>query len=337
MANIVEAYLQRLHSRLRRKLPEAEAHEFVKEISSHLRDCILERIRRGESEQSAALAALRAIGSDRAVADSLLRARSGIDERSVWQTAWPAGLAIVGYCFVFLGTENDLLDSHFSFYLSWIATAFTVLFAMICWRSRRLLWKPILATIAMVSAVVFTSQVVFEKQDLARTVSKMDRMITLAKTQITQAEAATAGRPSGAFEALGAGYYSAPKLNPINMVHYVNWTPILVRDGKRLVYQPSVVASKEEAQRLWHANGAAYVKSLRVGLEDFIVNRNRLARERPNLSSALALAKDTQIGAIGFFFTLMVLNCLILLASILFRSATSRLWRPERDFPIPSG
>jgi hypothetical protein len=330
MVNLIDAYLVKLESRLKKKIPATEVIEHVTEISTHLRESVADRMRKGESETNASISALRSIGPYRLVANSLIRARFGVDDRSSWRIAWPILTSLVVYFALMFGIEYELFPFWFFAYVSWVATAFMALFIVIVWKSRRLLWAPLTATVGAVCFVVVASQIALTNQLHSKTLKSMDTMIFDGRRLAASAEAATKGMPSDLMIERKDGGYQAPDHQLVNYSHQLNWTPILIKDKQALHYGLSIVNSKSKAEALWRKNGAQFAASLRNAVQSELKNRAEIVAEKPGLLEVWISVGNAVPAAAGFLLILIGFNLLILLLEVGLRKAITMMWRPER-------
>jgi hypothetical protein len=330
MPDLVDSYLSHLTSKLRRDLPKDVAHEHVREIAAHLRESIAERVSAGESEEAAAEAAIRGVGSDALVADSLVRAHSGISQLSVWRVALVPTLILFAFWFGPLSANSILSSAHA--YIVWIPClplTFIGTFCYACWRSRRFLMAPIAAAMGLLLLIVCVQyQSSFFKAGL-RFKDDVDAVAAReSRTYLMRDKAALAQATTLAEMWKSKSPMSTPgsQLAPVS---YLDKGPSTDRTPRPVHRHALVlVGSATEAKALWQKNGDLYLRmlqgSVRADERSPYLNPNHGV---PPLSAAIVPWSE---GFGGVWLCLAALNLIILGLGRWYRATITRNWRPAR-------
>ncbi len=361
MPDIIDGYLSRLASRLSRKLPARHVQDYVNEIREHLRESASARVDQGESEQASAIAALRMLGSDRAVAEGLIRARSGIDLQSSWRLALPILAAVILYVayfdaapFAYRAVGFSGLP-HVQAMGPWMFIGFALLFAAFCWRSRRLLWAPLLATGALVlvaqCAIGLALGPVMRGQYLEiadRSIEQYQRDAALGDAFMKGHLAASAvrisdsglarihwndalHRPVTGQVATGGDYYWAPKpTQGIRTQRFLTLAPWLaVTSSGQSSIDLVPVKSEAAALALWRRNGSAFDAKASQTLAWAQQTRAEIAKDGPQKFLAVRLL--SVVVSSGLFLAILLsVNALALVIGRASEVAAEKAWRPER-------
>ncbi|MDR3689184.1 MAG: permease prefix domain 1-containing protein [Fimbriimonas sp.] len=338
MADLIDAYVSRLRFRLLRRLPRAVVDDHVKEIAGHLRESVADRIRSGMPEHQASTEALRSIGCDRLVADSLIRARTGIDRRTTWSLCRIAGPILLLYgviplSFFYLEPVPEWLMNE----TNWLPSLFVITFGYSCWRSRKLLIGPMAAIAALVCVAVLTEALAFgpmgytsmSRQARAHTIAGFDRNIGQFEEEIEFARSRswTKGFPS----CLRSGeYFLAPKPQTVVDERYISGVPIATSSSRSTQPMLMPCATRQEAEGFWKRYGATFAPIIEQSLREAKSNQAfwRAAWMTPH---ELGLVVWRTASIYGLILGVVVaINIWILAMEAAYRTLVARLWRPSR-------
>jgi len=328
VANLIDSYLSRLEARLQRRLQTSQTKEHVQEIGVHLHESISDQVSKGKPENAATLDALRSLGSDRLVADSLIRAHSGINERSAWRVTWFSIMLLLIYCLSYQGIKLTT-EYWLEGYLRWIAAGFTAAFVYACWRSRKLLIVPVAVSVGIVCFATVFQGSVFYDQNNRRTLQFVNRLIAGGEEQLKELGSVSKTYKNSSFDPLDPIYW-APKPLVTRVVSAVNWTPFTYEIGRKTPLQLAPVRSQAEASALWKLNGDQFAKNLRDGIRHEKEVRTQLLGDKFDPQAFATLAFTTILDALGFIVAIMAVNVLTLGLGSLHRKAISQLWRPDQ-------
>jgi len=338
VAKLVLVYLSRVEARLSKQLSASEVSEHIDELTFHLRESINDQVSRGESEDAATVQSLRAIGSDRLVADSLIRARTGINARSSWRFAWLSVIILLLYglvplTFFYLEPVPDWLLT----YTSWLPTFFAVSFAYACWRSRRALFAPIAVTATILFAATMIEVVAFSpvgytsfsSRSQAHTIAGFQRNITDFEKQIQFAKSGLSSRPYPA-SLRQSSYFMAPKPEVVAYEGNVEGLPFSTETGRNTIIALMPCTSEREARGLWAQFGTQYAVSLEGSVRYLKSNQDhwRKAKQDPK-EIGMAAIRSLEAYAL-IFAVIMALNLFVIGLAAIHRKAIALVWRPER-------
>jgi uncharacterized membrane protein len=309
-----DEYLARLQTRLERKLPKDKAAQKTAEIRSHL----LLALETNPDENQALLE----MGSDRLLADDLIRAETGITKRSAWRwTALPAALIVLTYLFIYNTPQAGLG-------LAWMAgVVFVVLlglFLSACLRSRKWLVLPLVAVIfpttLAASLLLAYHRGEFDREVLANRYRSMKAEVARYDDQVATARKFAAGLRSS-----DPAYRNAPQERPRMVLN--PYIPFSKPHPQGTVLHPKRVYTVAEASRLWKLNGAAYVAQLEADRTQYADSVERM-RNLPNTASSTALLGAAIMTAL-WAILLAIVNGTALVAYHLARRAHEHAW-PRR-------
>jgi len=335
MLSPIDAYLGRLSNRLGRKLSKGEAAEHVLEIGAHLREGCEHLAQLGQSKLEAEVEALRRLGSDRLVAENLLREHSGVLSLSVWRLAWLPALLLLSADFLPRLLIGRLRPELFNLWIfaPWIGA---ILFVIACWRSRRLIVVPLVAAtfLASVGAVVlftFGPSGVTESSALERhqEIAHFDQAIRRLKDLVDQVRLISPNAPLPPAFTMKGGYW-APSESLVVNLRSSSLNPIAVETGRTRTIDLKPVASEAVAKRLWREHGAAF--SARLNCE---LNEQRSLRYHwQTMLHGWSQVRICSIQVLSSYGPVVVmitlLNVLALTARKWRDEIVQRTWRPER-------
>lgn len=270
MFSAFDAYLARLRKRLRR-LPAQEADDHVSEIRSHLKESAASLAKEGCAAPQ--VEALKRIGSDRLVAENLMRTHSGIADKPAWRLAWvPLLVLLVGDLIPQASSEIPaVFFGVYSDYLIWFTWIAAVLFFIACFRSRRWLAKPVIAALAfaMITSVVLfafgpAGVTAHSADERARDISAFDSYIANLDRKMKQAQVAIAGG-NAPYE---SGNLWVPTISDTVSMARSNLWPIETETGREKVGRLIPVTGQAEARTMWQDAGTPYLEKLRADLEE---------------------------------------------------------------------
>ncbi|HWA83082.1 MAG TPA: permease prefix domain 1-containing protein [Fimbriimonadaceae bacterium] len=270
MASRLDTYMDRLGKRIGGKLPQEETGEHLREIRQHLDDSRAALVRNGMTEEAAETETLRQIGSDRLLAEGLIREHRGYGVRSPWRLGLLpavillAGLALPAAFVLWLPMAFAYFD-----WIVWLPATGTLLFLLACLRFRRILLLPLAAVlgVSLIAGVVAVAlgpsgvtahSATLRKENLAG----FDREIARLKGEYETAQTATTAAVLPASLARGPGSdFLAPVVSDAPEYERSFYNPI----GRQVGVRPRadlMATPREEAVRLWRKNGRFYASQL---------------------------------------------------------------------------
>jgi hypothetical protein len=338
MHSLFDTYLSRLTHRLSRRWPESKVADAVGELREHLAESRQSLLDEGLTPDSAMFEALRRLGSDRLLAENLIRADSGIEQKSIWRLAWlPVASILV---FTALPNVLDHLDPTLfelvTNMITWVSFVAVASFVWVIWRSRRVLFKPVLAALGASALFGLIYAVSFGITGFSATSKAMrDENLAGFDRYIEQLE----GREAAARSAMNGGElpksgdgrsYDAPAVSVVaNFESAVPYLPISRESSRKRIVALAPTASATTASELWKANGAEYLRGLAVEMKEQQGYRGYWQRFKPTWGVVREVGiADAAFILIGFAF-LMSVNAVVLGLVRLRLAIIGRLWRPE--------
>lgn len=268
MPKLIDAYLARLTKRIDRRLPVDEAHDHVQEIGQHIAECRASLEQAGVGPEQAEVEALRQLGSERLIAEGLIREHRGFGLRSVWRIALIPSIVLlvallVPEAFMVWPIMMGALDL-----MIWLPAIGTALFVFGCLRSRRVLLLPMATALllSLLGSLIFfangpegiTAHAAIERE---KNITGFDQEIARLRGGYAAAKSvATSGPIPAAFRS-GTGFL-APQIQDSPRYERSIYNPIGWQTAslRRVVLAPA--ATEGEARRLWMQIGSAYAHQL---------------------------------------------------------------------------
>ena len=309
------------------------AAEHVEEVRGHLAESIKDSVAQGSTAEEAQITALRNIGSDRLVADGILRAHSGIGEISTWRIGALPALIVCAYgvipIYLAAGTQSpDWLGA----FAMWLPTATLLTFIYACIRSRKLVLKPLVAAFAFI-LVINLAQICLTAPSSygahSPNVARFDHYINDLNQKIADAQTRVrTGDPMLASQ--GQSGYMAPSTYWVTDTAQGPFDPIEHEVHRRLTTQLVPIASAGQARDAWGRSGPAYVEQLKSDLAENAKFRSYWVNTKftPSIVVTAAGRLLEMLGSVLAVLFLINAACLglVWLAKAWFR----RTWRPER-------
>lgn len=337
MPDTVADYLARLQSRLLRKMPKSVADEHVLEIELHLRESIADELAQGKSEAEAELAAIRALGSDVLIAESLIWHHRGLNSCSDWRFAWVPAAILISYGALAWGVVDVRwhYPSWISTYAIWVPALFVTTFSISCWRSRRLLLKPIAVAASVFLAVILFTYCLFGSSGFSArseemrqaNVREIDNDMSYLVENLQSAKTLQKGAMSGL--PLN-GMYQSPDQSYMLINAHSYYVPPIVSIIKKPVWQLNYTPSRTTAKELWLKNGKQYFAQLAGSLEEMQSRRAHWATLRPNLLDVGKFLNEMVLSVLIMCLQLALINAGILGLIKATTLVRSQAWRLKR-------
>ena len=323
MDDLHAVYLSRLQARLSRRLPEPVVREYVSEINLHIQESIADQVSRGQTVEIATVHALKAVGSERLVADSLIRARNGINARSAWSFAWIPVCILMLYGLITMSFSLvEPPSERLVTIVSWLPNCFFLSLVVACWRSRRSLFGPMATTIAILFVATIVQVVGFSpigvtslsRHTRAQLLFSLRTSISNLEDQIQFAHTSSSDIPFPPSLRYGH-YFMAPKQAGLKPEY-----------GYALVPVPS----QGEARKLWNKFGTKYAASLGWELRNDRENQAGWIKAKLDATEVRRIVVRLLAMAAFALSVILVGSLLVLGLGIAYRKMIEYLWRPER-------
>gem|GEM_PF-4554735 len=337
MHKLTDVYLARLQQRLARRLEPSLVEEHVREVRLHLYESIREQSADGIDEQAATLGALRRLGSDRLLAENLIRAETRIGDRSVWQlAALPALLMLAAGVLSLLVTEIGALPVwYFDVYRAvGLLSAFS--FAWLCWRSRRILLVPMVAVLAAFLTLSIGQLVASSPLGLTarsadmrqQTLRRIEREISSIRSDISKAERTASGGPL--YRDPKSRRIIAPNASTATHTSMGMLDPIGRDVTTRPVIDRMELTDADEARRRWKAHGTAYILKLQSNLEEQRTLHAYWQSARFDAGLAGQVLRNLGWLLVQHLLVLAAFNAAVLAARYGYQRLIELRWRPEQ-------
>ncbi|HVT11960.1 MAG TPA: hypothetical protein VHE55_06810 [Fimbriimonadaceae bacterium] len=335
MANRIEAYMARLGRRIGRKLPQKE--EFLREIRQHLEESRAALATDGMVGEAAEIEALRRMGSERLIAEGLVREHRGYGVRSPWRLGFlPALVLLVGFVLPTIFMLWMPIGLSIFEGLLWLPSIGTLLFVLACLRFRRILLLPLaavlgasmimgIASVALGPKGVTAYSAVLRKENIAG----FDREIARLKAEYETARTATGATVLPASLARGHGYYyAAPVVSAAPELDRSIYNPIGTVTSHPQAYLLGM--PKEEAVRRWKENGRFYSSQLLGQIQQQQTYRSAWLTSEGGWGTVGFASWRELIFNLKAFLFFGILNLLALGVLRLRDRLIQARWRPER-------
>lgn len=336
MPNLTDAYIARLSNRIGRKIPVLEVQDHVQEIRHHIAECRATLERDGVAPEQAEVEALKQLGSERLIAEGMIREHRGFAVRSVWRIALiPSLVLVVAFlvpeAFMIWPITMGAMDV-----MIWLPAIGTALFVFACLRSRRILLLPMAAVLVLTFAgsLLFfangpsgvTAHAAIERE---KNITGFDREIARLRGDYAAAKSVPASGPIPAAFRSGAGFL-APQVQDSpsyerSIYNPVGWpTP----SQRRVVLAPA--ATEGEARQGWLQSGPAYAHQLANDIAEQQSERSYWVQSKGGWD------KLGQAAGMGVVFTLQAIAVFAAinfaaLGGLMLRDRIIRSrWRPDR-------
>ena len=338
MPDLVENYLRRLQTRLEKRMPLRLAEDHVREIQLHLAESVASRVERGNSTEKATVEALQALGSDALLAEGLIRQHLGLNILSPWRFAWLPCLALLTYGLVPWEISEVQVPTWIETFASWNILILVLSFGYACWRSRRLIMKPIALALGLMFILDMIHFAAFSSAGFTghsselrkQIIAGFDRNIRDVKSEIKSAEKMRSDAWNGFEPKVMTPTMMAPAWSVGVNERGVAGVPISIADAPTLVLSLKPVSDRREAMALWSKNGTGYLRRLHGDLNEAVLNQKFWLNFTPDPRRLLFAAWSfLQYGA-TFGVILAAFNMLVLGAQRACGAVRSRLWKPAQ-------
>ena len=222
--------------------------------------------------------------------------------------------------------------SWISAYAIWVPALFVSTFSISCWRSGRLLLKPIAVSAGVFLAVVLFNYCLFGSSGFSarseemrlKNIRDIDDATHYLVDNLQKAKVFEQGAMSGR---LADGLYQAPEESYMLINAHSFYFPSIVSLKKKPELQLNYVSLVLTAKELWLKNGKPYIAQLKGSLDEMRSRRAHWATLRPNLIDVGIFLKD-----IGWSLLVMCLQLALINGGILVLLKTrmlvrSKIWR----------
>ncbi len=338
MANLIDTYLHRVEQRLVKRMPRPNAEECVREIGSHLIEDVQNQIESGMSLEDAEIRAIQNLGSDRLIADSLIRSHSKIDKLSVWRTSWVSMTILLLYGIIpvtfmqFSPVPEWLLS-----FVGLLPTCFLASFCYGIWRSRRIVVKPVITCVAIVFASVIFEAVLFSPSGVTPMSARARNvMVSNFESSIASMDAKLVAAKDIQQDQLfpivfrDKNAYLAPTTDLGTVQSEIAGIPFTRSTGYQWSTHLDSFETEKEARMHWKKFGQAYIDSTTIELNEQRNNQEQVRSQRLDSTTAVGIAKRTGLGALTVVAFVLALNFAVLGLSHLIRVIVRLKWRPAK-------
>lgn len=252
----IEEYCDVLSRLLKSRLPDSRVEELVKEIRSHLIESRAAQAELELSEREAERTAVCRMGSPRAVADRMIYEESGLGRMSPWRIAWlPCALLAICWIWPFALLYTNGPWMSFIGTMQLFSIPFTASLIWACWRSRRLLVKPIVTTVAALTVVSILAMGLSAKlgpvadHDWAGSALAQNQEQSAKVERFLQTGSIDSIRSNQGFE--------APQVWESRYSYSLSYVPVAIPTGSAQTASLTGVPTREMAEQLWKQNAVA--------------------------------------------------------------------------------
>ncbi len=334
MSSLIDQYLEKLEKRLAKRLTNMVAHEQSAEIRLHLHASVAEKMASGEPELEATRKALEALGSDRSIADGIIRSRLGIDKKNPWRISWLAGLLAILYGFIpetFF--EFNVIPEWLMSVTLWLPTLFLVVFGIVCWKSRRILWMPMLTVCVVVGLIGVVQITAFSPAGFtSHSMSSLQKLVGefQAEKSKLEFEVSFSKAPATTFpypQSLKQDQqYWAPQKDLASSSHNFPGTAIQVEDGRSIRVWLGLTDTEAKARKLWMTLGQEYAQANLTRIKeinDSLAMWGSPASRREMIVTGLNFLFRSTLKS---FLLIMAFNLVVVILERLSRIGQDRLW-----------
>ncbi len=336
MGEIVEKYLTNLERRLARKLPPFEVQEHLIETRAHLSDSSMALAAEGDA--SPEMTALKRLGSDKLLAEELIRARRGLSSMPSWRIALAPAVTFVFAAMVEIAVSYMRVDIPRGIQpvLEGLLLVPLVLLIVAVVRSRKLLWGSNIAAFGILISFVICVESIWGHFGISQgsankryeSVKGFQDHISQLNQTLAQAKAYSADKPISSALRRGSFYlspvaYQAPSIN-------VSYFGIPVHNGTKAFSTLREVSSEHQARQDWAKSGHLFVSYTEGELREAKKSLQEWRETKLGAPLMLLMLKNLSLVMAPVAITVCLLN-LITLGLLSVRTKMLKVfWQPER-------